>query len=100
MRSSPFRVALVFAIAPAGLGFALAGSAPAAAATPCWQRVISDWSDDGSIQGSYALSCYRQAMQNAPTDLKIYSTVEDDLQRALALRSRSARRLAVAPVAA
>jgi hypothetical protein len=31
-------------------------------------------------------------MQNAPTDLKIYSTLEDDLQRALA--SRSSRRLA------
>jgi hypothetical protein len=63
-----------------------------AAATPCWKSVIADWSKDSSIDGRYAASCYRQAMQNAPTDLKIYSNLEDDLQHALA--SRSTRRLA------
>jgi hypothetical protein len=54
--------------------------------------VIADWSRDGSIDRGYAPACYRQAMQNAPTDLKIYSTLENDLQRAL--RLRSSRRLA------
>jgi hypothetical protein len=70
----------------------------AASATPCWQTVIADWSRDGSIDGKYAAACYRQAMQNAPTDLKIYSTLEDDLQSAL--RQRSSRRLAGAHASA
>jgi hypothetical protein len=54
--------------------------------------VIADWSIDGSIDGRYPEACYRQAMQNAPTDLKVYSTLEEDLQSAL--RERSARRIA------
>ncbi len=87
MRSTPF-VACVLALSLA-LGVA---AAPSAAAAPCWQRVIADWSNDSSIDGRYPASCYRQAMQNAPTDLKIYSTLENDLQRALAFRS--SRRLA------
>src|SRR5205823_10956308 len=95
MRSTPF-VACVLALSLA-LGVA---AAPSAAAAPCWQRVIADWSKDTSIDGRYPASCYRQAMQNAPTDLKIYSTLENDLQRALAFRS--SRRLAAvhAPAAA
>jgi hypothetical protein len=60
--------------------------------------VIADWSRDGSIDGVYSPSCYRQAMQNAPTDLKLYSTLEDDLQSAL--RQHTARRLAGTHVAA
>ena len=51
-----------------------------------------------SIDGSYSSSCYRQAMQNAPTDLRIYSTLEDDLQTAL--RVHTGRRLAAAPARA
>ncbi|HEX3453317.1 MAG TPA: hypothetical protein VHS03_01725 [Gaiellaceae bacterium] len=77
---------LVFALSP------VAGTQSAPAATPCWQAVISDWSNDGKIEGTYSAACYRQAMQNAPTDLKVYSSLEDDLQSALA--RRSARRLA------
>jgi hypothetical protein len=66
--------------------------APAAgAARPCWKTVIADWSADSSIDGRYSASCLQQAMQNAPTDLQIYSTIEGDLQTAL--RTRSARRL-------
>ena len=79
---------------------AAAGTVSASAATPCWKAVIADWSKDGRIQGTYSAACYRQAMQNAPTDLKVYSSLEDDLQSALT--RRSARRLAgahEAPVA-
>jgi hypothetical protein len=78
----------------------VAGTQSAPAATPCWQAVIADWSNDGHIQGTYSATCFRQAMQDAPTDLKVYSSLEDDLQSALA--RRSARRLAgahEAPVA-
>jgi len=80
----------------AGVGLVTTPTAPAA--TPCWKTVIADWSRDGSIDGRYPESCYRQAMQNAPTDLKVYSTLEDDLQSAL--RERSARRLSGAHVVA
>jgi hypothetical protein len=68
----------------------------AAAATPCWRAVIADWSRDGAIDQAYPAACYRQAMQNAPTDLKVYSTLEDDLQSALS--RRTARHLAGAHV--
>ncbi len=64
----------------------------ASAATPCWRAVIADWSRDASIDGHYSAACLRAAMQNAPTDVKIYSSLEDDLQAALGVRS--ARRLA------
>ena len=53
--------------------------------------MIADWSKDNSVDGHYSVTCIRQAMQNAPTDLKIYSSLEDDLQTAL--EKRSARRL-------
>jgi hypothetical protein len=71
----------------------LAVSIPSADAsgTPCWRSVIADWSPDRTVNGRYPVSCLRQAMVNAPADLKIYSTLEDDLQSAL--RARSVRRL-------
>ena len=89
MRSYPLALGalvLVFALP------SLARTQSAPAATPCWQAVIADWSNDGRIEGTYSAACYRQAMQNAPTDLKVYSSLEDVLQSALA--RRDARRLA------
>ena len=88
------RVPLALGIALLALAAASAVSAtPAASATtPCWRAAIADWSVNGSIDARYPPACLRQAMQNAPTDLKIYSTLEDDLQAAL--RVRSARHLA------
>jgi hypothetical protein len=74
-----------------------AAEAPAAA-TPCWKAVIADWSVDTTLDGRYSAACIRQAMQNAPTDLQIYSTIEDDLQTAL--RTRSVRRLSGVHVSA
>jgi len=61
------------------------------AATPCWKAVIADWSKDNAVNGRYSPLCISQAMVKAPTDLKIYSSLEDDLQTAL--QKRSARRL-------
>jgi hypothetical protein len=89
MRSVPLILASFLVAFSLGLGLR---PATASAVTPCWESVIADWSDNGSIDRMYTSACYRQAMQNAPTDLKIYSTLEDDLQSAL--RLRSSRRLA------
>ena len=91
MRSFPLALGALVLV----LGLSLvAGTQSAPAATPCWQAVIADWSDNGHIDGTYPVTCYRQAMQNAPTDLKVYSSLEDDLQSALA--RRASRRLATA----
>lgn len=53
--------------------------------------MIADWAHDRSVDGRYPAPCLRQAMVNAPADLKIYSTLEDDLQSAL--RAQGLRRL-------
>jgi len=95
VRANPLALGAAVLVSAAA-GFVMPPTAPAA--TPCWKTVIADWSRDGSIDGRYPDSCYRQAMQSAPTDLKVYSTLEDDLQSAL--RERSARRLAGVDVAA
>src|SRR5712691_10547401 len=66
------------------------GTGSASAAQPCWRTLINDWYD-GHIDGSYPLSCYRAALKNAPEDLRIYSDLPNDLQRAMQaiIRSRS-----------
>src|SRR5215471_20219368 len=93
----PFRLRCLVSLSAVVAGAALWSSAPAGAAQPCWEQVISDWSAHGRITGTYPASCYRQAMANAPTDLRIYSSIEDDLQQALG--TRTARRLTSSPVA-
>lgn len=67
------------------------GVAQASAATPCWPRLIADWADNGTVDGSFSPRCYRAAMAHAPTDLRIYSTIEDDLR--FALQTRMLRRV-------
>jgi hypothetical protein len=93
MRLPPLRCLLLLCAGAAGL--ALWSSAPAIASQPCWEQVIDDWAVHGKITSTYPATCYRQAMANAPTDLKIYSSIEDDLQSALA--ARTARRLTASP---
>ncbi len=61
-------------------------TAATAASGPCWQTLIRDWSD-GQIEGRYPVACYRSAIANAPTDLEIYSTLDDDLRTALRTRT-------------
>jgi hypothetical protein len=60
----------------------LLGAAPAAA-EPCWQRVISDWSD-GRIDNVYSAACYRGAIAHLPADVDRVSTAPADLERGLA----------------
>ena len=87
---------LALALIATGLMVALPSPA-SAASVPCWQRVIADWSKHGSLTGSYSASCLRQAMNNEPTDLKIYSNLDDTLKHALTVELRTARRLAGCP---
>jgi hypothetical protein len=56
------------------------------AATPCWERVIADWSDNGRVDRTYPLSCYREAVRHMPEDLRAYSSAPAAIDRALAER--------------
>jgi hypothetical protein len=74
---------LLFAMA---LGLmALAFTATAGAAQSCGTRVLDDWRD-GRLDGTYPVSCYRQALANLPEDVQIYSSAQADITRALQAR--------------
>ena len=60
----------------------LAGYASSSAAG-CAARVVDDWVDDGRVQGTYRLLCYREAIKTLPEDLRAYSSAPDDLERAM-----------------
>jgi len=51
----------------------------------CWQELVDDWSD-GAISNLYPIGCYRQALQNMPEDVRLYSSASDDINRALSGR--------------
>ena len=65
-----------------GLLIVLAVAGPASAATPCSERVQDDWSDNGRIDGTYAPSCYDQAIADLPADAKYYSEAPDVIEAA------------------
>jgi hypothetical protein len=54
-------------------------------AVPCWKRLMNDWYG-GTIKHVYPPACYTAAIKNLPTDLKIYSSAKEDIQRALQAR--------------
>lgn len=58
----------------------LAGPASAA---PCWKNVTLDWAADGSVDKTYPVECYHEAIVHLPQDLVLYSSANDDIQRAL-----------------
>jgi hypothetical protein len=76
---APFLVALL-----AGC-FLAAGVPSKAAATgePCWQKVIDDWLDNGTIDHRYKAICYQQALKHIPEDLRDYSNITDAITAAL-----------------
>jgi hypothetical protein len=56
--------------------------------TGCANRIVLDWRD-GRINHVYPLDCYRQALKSLPEDLRIYSSAESDITRALQTRVRA-----------
>jgi hypothetical protein len=73
----------------ASMAAMLAVSDPASAQTGCGTWLLRDWSD-GRIDGVYPVRCYRLALANMPEDLRIYSSAESDIKRALQARVRKA----------
>jgi hypothetical protein len=87
------RYRLAFAIA--GILAAAAFSGPAAGATDCSTRLLSDW-EDGRIDRTYPVHCYREALESLPEDLQVYSTAESDLTRALQTKLEAPRQVEAA----
>jgi hypothetical protein len=69
-------------LALAGLLAVAAPAAPASAARSCGEAVLRDWAD-GTIDRTHPRRCYRDALDSMPEDLRIYSSAEDDIRRAL-----------------
>jgi hypothetical protein len=72
----------ILAAVAAGLLVALFLPGQAAAGTPCWKKVLNDWSRGRPI-GNYPLHCYREAIRHLPEDLRDYSSASDDISAAL-----------------
>ena len=80
------RLAATLTLAPAlfaGLVLMLAMPGQAAAAKPCWERVIDDWLANGTITGTYKVNCYQQALKHVPEDLRDYSNITDAINAAM-----------------
>ena len=79
----------------AGLLVLLTLPAQAAAAKPCWERVIDDWlaSPNGTITGTYKPSCLLRALRygEGREDLRDYSNITDAIGAALQVSLRNVR---------
>jgi hypothetical protein len=85
MTRKALRLLLAVAALLAALVFAGAGQAKPS----CVSTVLQDWRD-GRIDGTYSVGCYRTALAQLPEDLRIYSSAESDIKRALVARSQVA----------
>ena len=83
------RFRLLFAMATIVALVALACAATAGAAPSCGTRLLDDWRD-GRIDQTYPVACYRQALAHLPEDVRVYSTAQTDITRALQARLGSA----------
>jgi hypothetical protein len=77
LTSVPFFAAVVTVLVFCGAGQAKAS---------CDSVLLQDWTD-GRIDGTYSVGCYRAALAHLPEDLRIYSSAESDIKRALLARS-------------
>ena len=80
------RSRLLLLVAAGLVALAFAGSAGAAAG--CGARVIADWRN-GGLDRTFPVSCYRQALVQLPEDVRVYSSAQSDITRALQSRIRT-----------
>jgi hypothetical protein len=69
----------------ASLTAALVFCGPGQAKATCTSTLLEDWRD-GRIGGTYSVGCYRTALEQLPEDLRVYSSAESDIRRALVAR--------------
>ena len=77
---TPLRL-LALALALTGV-LALSAPAPAMAAKSCLDRILEDWYPDETINNTYSQACYREAENDLPQDLRDYSDLPGEIQRA------------------
>jgi hypothetical protein len=82
MRSAATTLALLALVAGLAAAAAMPSSA-AASGKPCWEQVIDDWLDNGTIDGHYKAACYQEALKRVPEDLRDYSNITDAISAAL-----------------
>jgi hypothetical protein len=86
-------VAVLRRLAALGVIASAVAAAPATAAgASCGDTVLADWHDNGRIDGVYAPRCYRTAVAGLPEDVRVYSSAQDDIGRALQARLESSAR--------
>ena len=73
-------------VALGAIAAAVAAAPAPAAGTSCGDAVLADWHDNGRIDGVYAPRCYRTAVAALPEDVRVYSSAQDDIGRALQAR--------------
>ena len=78
------KTALALSLVAAALSIT---TAAAAAEKPCWEQLINDWYD-GRIDKTYPVKCYQDALKNVPEEGESYTSLPEDLRRALALAIR------------
>ena len=67
--------------APALVAALLAG--PATAISPCGEKVIADYRDNGRIDRTYPIQCYRDALRSLPEDFETYSDAPEVIEAAM-----------------
>ena len=72
--------ALVGVLAAAFVALSLPGTAMA---SPCGDKVLADWFDNGRIDRLYQAHCYEDAIDAIPRDLRDYANAEEVILRAL-----------------
>jgi hypothetical protein len=70
------------AVLVASVAAAAASFAAPAQASDCGKAVLKAW-DEGRLDSSFAPACYREALKELPEDIRIYSSAQDDINRAL-----------------
>jgi len=96
LRTTTILLAALLAAAAASFAAPRAEGAPAAlqqATSHCWLDVVNDWLDNNQVDGTYAIPCYTQAIQqlSARPDIAGYSSAIDDIHRALLAAIRQDR---------
>lgn len=84
MRNRAAAVTALFLAVVTGLLLAVAQPSEASAkGKPCWERVIDDWVDNGTIDKHYKTACLQAALKNVPEDLRDYSNLPAAINAAL-----------------
>ena len=77
-------------VAAAAVATALLALPAPALAAGCGHAVVGDWRDNGRIDRVYAPRCYREAVKELPEDVLVYSSAQNDINRALQTRIEKA----------